>query len=631
MLSSMKRSAATLLVLIFLLLTGTIFSPALLAQSNMSGNGSSTASPSPAPKMAFYLTPDCSTVVNAYCQNTPADSVEFNDCNWTAAATDVNCVASHFTSADVGKNIMGAGNCGADNQGIGSANGTGGQIATATAVTVASFISGTHITLSGIPANAVVSNGCIILGHLDDTGAAALDTLMQAAATCPKLFLAAANYFFSSPHFFTNPAACAAIGPGQATQGTTTLPAGFEIEGRGVGPTTLWMNSNFPNGDACTHKPPPATTGGCWVIPLMGKWSGFRLDGGGQHTAPNLNNLALITMAVGTLENFTCTNMGWKGTNSIGINMALLSQLYQVNNAGCGAIGLQAEGQLSSGFRVFIENSATRALNMPGNTSGTDTFTCYFCEFALPSSGSANTQVILNGGGILKLIGSQVYSGNNTSSNTGITGYKCTGATGVLYSDMVVYSFANGGAANDDGSLWNSVSGCQIKIRDSQITAQSAGGLYFDVAGAIYNDLGGNIYTGAFFNTNGTYIADSHSLTGTCTGVATASSTLGLYGTGPNATTTTCTSATIGSGVVMTQARTLAPLKCNSSATTVSVACTVLVNGVASALTCTMTAATACNDGTHQVAVSPRDLISLRIVTGVAETGANIEAFVMWY
>src|SRR5258708_34064317 len=99
---------------------------------------------------------------------------------------------------------------------------------------------------------------------------------MQAANTCPKLFIAASNYVFSSPHFFTNAPACAALGPGQGSFGTTALPAGFELEGRGTGPTTIYLNTNFPNGDACNHKATSLQNGtGCFTIPLMGKFSEF--------------------------------------------------------------------------------------------------------------------------------------------------------------------------------------------------------------------------------------------------------------------------------------------------------------------------------------------------------------------
>jgi hypothetical protein len=155
---------------------------------------------------------------------------------------------------------------------------------------------------------------------------------------------------------------------------------------------------------------------------------------------------------------------------------------------------------------------------------------------------------------------------------------------------------------------------------------------YGDVAGCNLVDLGGNgpLFTGVS-SLSGTITSDGRSLMFSCTGTANASATNSLYGTGPNVTATICSgqTATLGTGIPFQQARTIAGVICTSSATTVSVACTVMVNGSPASTTCTMIAATRCSNFTT-TAVNPADLLSARIVTGAAETGANIKMEVIW-
>jgi len=175
-----------------------------------------------------------------------------------------------------------------------------------------------------------------------------------------------------------------------------------------------------------------------------------------------------------------------------------------------------------------------------------------------------------------------------------------------------------------------------IFVRNSKITSPGTSGQIMSPNGTIF-DMGGNTFsTGAGgliykATSTGSYRSDGRSVNGTCTGVGTAASTLGLFGTGPNETLTTCTSTTIGSGIVMQAAGNLQILTANASAGGVNASSgvvTVLKNGGATALTCTLGTATFCADGAHTVSYVAGDLISLQFTTQAADTLAGVKASV---
>jgi hypothetical protein len=212
-------------------------------------------------------------------------------------------------------------------------------------------------------------------------------------------------------------------------------------------------------------------------------------------------------------------------------------------------------------------------------------------------------------------------------------------------------SVAGGTVSIEDNQILNNtsntvtplaVSGGKVSIKDN-VWSISNNQPWAVVTGGLLNNLGGNTGlagTGGLTVTSpGTYAADGHSVKAVCTGVATASSTLALISTGTSLTgtalTTTCTGTTLDKGIAVQGARTLQNLTCASSSTTVSVVCTAMTshNGGAfasSGVTCTMTAATSCTDGVHTLAVADGDFVTIQIVTGAAETGANIKAQVEW-
>jgi hypothetical protein len=610
-------------------------------QSGGGGGGSSSngtgGSANPAgPILGYYLGPQCPAGNTGKCFLTPANTVQFNDCNWTTGGPTVTCAGSHFTAADVGKNVMGGNTCASTSSTLNSNPGVNGQISTTTSVTIAAFISATQVTLSATPANSSGGGNvnCFIYGNNDDAAASAVDTALQADPQCQRLFMVTAGYFFKSPHFFTQPPACAnttimagAVNPGF---GNVSLPAGFEWIGTGPNPTTIFLDPAFPNGDACTHKSTTSQAqGGCFAVPLMGKWRDLQLNGGPQFQAPNMAAKNLITAAVAELTNVTCVDYG-AFTNSVGLNRSFLVMTNNWNNAGCGSIGEQFETNAGGnvGVRDVIEESAGNSISVNAGAG----YTCFWCDFALPRAGTSPGAIVIGQhGGILRFFGGVIAPSNASGGAvTGLVLYKDDGG-GSFFGDSTLFDLTN--APTGNGGIWCAAAGCQVSlVNGSGINAAGSNFAYQDGSGGILNIDRSFKWTGPFTDAaiTGSVSSSGNSLYATCTGVANASATLGLFGTGPNATTTTCTSTTIGSGIVSDSARSAAAILCTSTATTVSVACKLVLNGTPSAsLLCTMTATTHCENYTA-VAINKGDLISAEIVTGAAETGANIKLFILW-
>lgn len=115
-------------------------------------------------------------------------------------------------------------------------------------------------------------------------------------------------------------------------------------------------------------------------------------------------------------------------------------------------------------------------------------------------------------------------------------------------------------------------------------------------------------------------------VSGTCTGTATASSTLFLYGAGgPSAST--CTVATQLGGVVIPRAGTLRNLSCTASTGGVNASSgvvTVMKNGATTPLTGTFGTGTAAADTTHSAAVAAGNFVGIQFTSQAAETLAGV-------
>lgn len=124
-------------------------------------------------------------------------------------------------------------------------------------------------------------------------------------------------------------------------------------------------------------------------------------------------------------------------------------------------------------------------------------------------------------------------------------------------------------------------------------------------------------------------------LAGSCTGTATSSTTIFLYGLGGAGSAQTCTLAAVsGNPPVMQRAGVLKGLTMTATHVGVSSSSgvvTVLKNGSSTTLTCTFGTAAACADATHTVAFVAGDVITVSVTTQATEVLAGlvgtIEAF----
>ena len=228
-------------------------------------------------------------------------------------------------------------------------------------------------------------------------------------------------------------------------------------------------------------------------------------------------------MSVATLQNWSCYNYGaYATTSSAGIELSYENQLYQVNNAGCGSIGIWVDAGVAQNvaMRTIVESSSNAGLIIGGAGAGTDNtpvFICYWCNFALANSNPfSTTSVVQNRGGVLELIGGRIipYNGNEGSNtNTGISGYLAqTNAGSIFRASNVIFdeSFA-GGASNNNGAILCTAT-CYNMISNSNLLSQSSGFDYTDTAASVFYDLGGNSFSSPpLFNISGAFVNEANS------------------------------------------------------------------------------------------------------------------------
>lgn len=569
-----------------------------------------------------------------------------------------NSNAGPFVAGDVNKRIFGYNTCRTSFD-LSASNNL--PMTTGTALTIASFQSSIQVTASGNAANTVTlsanNGGCVIWGTPDDAGAALVDAAAQVAPTCPRILFAAASYLFTVPHFTVSPTTCTGLGvdyPNGANFGNVVYAAGYELEGRGVGPTTWYLPPGFPETGSCSNGKSGL---GCFVIVTEGRWTGIHITGGGNRLSSGMtNNQILVEMdGPASLDYVTLTNFG--GALSVGGTRCVgaygWAQIQQINISGCGGDQLATNTSSSvTVIRGWFENTGgTGAVQNHAINAGilTDYFTqtpttftkynfiCYDCTVSREGTvGSAGSNLVNDNGLAIKWYRGGISMVGGPGGQT-TQGFLCASAGCVFDLEDTFADMSVGNLGVTSGI--NCTSSCTTYLKNSVVKGTATGVGYADVAGSTLFDLGGNTLNGPGPNTFHTLIADGHSVKAVCTGTATASSTLALISTGTSLTgtaiTTACTGATLDKGIAVSGARTLENLTCTSSATTVSVACTVMTshNGGAfasSGVTCTMTAATSCVDGTHSLVLADGDLVTIQIVTGAAETGANIKAIAEW-
>lgn len=557
------------------------------------GGGGNTSGLAPN-QNTIYVSPNCGTQTNCY--PVKADGKFVKDASWSNGANPVVVTCSNndcnFTAADTGKSCFG----------------TVSGLLTAPLGTF-TYTSAQAGTCSGTATGATAGGGIFVWGTDDTTNLQAIDTAFQAAPFCPSIVFPQGIMPFSQPVFITQPAACGlgfnfagqfsgSAFIGQGTHATQFVPLpGFNW----AGCSTSCM---FPNSYGVTLRD-------------------FQINGFNQ----SLSGVAAFNGAFVYLnQNGTIRDVGFEALGASTSQAGF--QALNVFGQGDYAIGVQIDnfarsGLICSGANVTIIDSYVN--DMPNGSISltvTSSATCYTYANQWGQGGASGSAV--------KNSGTWITDSDYALTNDGQVAIRMGAAGAKTYLSRWNYGGTVGGV-NTYGIYFGSTGGT-VYARDSNIAGGSTNGALNGTAGTFY-DEGGNTYTGPLSTFSGNFIADGHSLIATCTGVATASQTLGLYGTGPNEITTACTSTTIGSGEVMNSPRTLQNLFVKAGTGGVNASSgvfTVLKNGGPTTITCTMGTGTFCADSTHIVTVAAGDLISLQFTTQAADTLANVKAQVEW-
>ena len=548
-----------------------------------------------------------------------------------------------------------------------STNATTGQVVFATNLTASGFTnqsvlklaqgtltvnSNTQITASTTFSDTTcqAAGSCMLWwGTLYDTQMT--NAWNAALASCSTLMLPGVNPTGTGPAVIMLSTGPVWANPTALCQGTGGSRSGMGIVGGGFDSTYVVPVPNFPS-SACTGG---ASGVACFVDSTDGgHYRQFTIHGGGVSN-PGSGFATKVAFEVDSLNNAYMNDMeflfwGANQTNGIGTGLLYRGGQIYTYNVGEDGFGNSGRKYVANGNQgVVVEVLCAGYDNYFNNLeqqNGTNPVYTYGCNWGGPQ-GVFQTFACV--------VASSIYHSTNdifglptltANASNGISAGQCvdqsgtTNTAGTVYlSGDLIYGGVNSGThgmiivqSTSSAILTN---GTLVKLVGSSATNSL---FYFNSGGTVTDD-GTETYTpgsGIFGQGAGSgwvFSGRGHNLAGACTGVGTAASTLGLYGTGPNETLTTCTSTTIGSGQVMQTAGTLNMLIATASAGGTngsSGVVTVLKNGSGSTLTCTLGTSTFCADGTHSVSYVAGDLISIQFTTQGADTLAGVKASVLY-
>jgi len=532
----------------------------------------------------IVMSPYCNARNVNNCYNTPANTIIDNTCSWNTGSPTVNCKDAPFTAADTGKNAMGWTSCAAFN----NLGGTGG-ISDSVTRTI-TYVSSTQVTLSANPTNNSGANACLVWGNADDAAADLIDTAITTYTTsCPHVELAAGNYWFEKPHFFSNPPGCvlnpALVGFAGATQfGNIFYAGGFRLSGHGRSATTIYIGSSFPGAGACTHGASGGAGSACFVRVIGGQWDNFTITGGGNMKAPNVAGKWLIyAQGPGAIQNFNCINWGGNSgngfNNTLGIVYSGWERWFEVDNSGCGTTGINAlavgAGPSLNAVRLRVENSAAVGITLvgPAGANGTPNFTCYDCGISgaqFTPSGTGTMYMIYNANAanmLCQLCNIQTGFGSNTVNQ--MIGFSNRNAGGVaVFRDSNIF-FGNSTGALSSTAIEQFASG-NVTLQNVNLRARASGKVYTDVVGSKLFNQGGVVASqlGGGITLNGKVFADvAETQTGTCLSNAAIVTFNGTYSFAPLVIVAASTSGSTGAQVTAISTTT-ATIHCNGTTDT---------------------------------------------------------------
>jgi hypothetical protein len=522
---------------------------------------------------------------------------------------------------------------------------TGGLCETTSAVQVPLQsivgVSGTTVTLGTLPTvNCTASlpgTTCLLVwGNNADTQFTNAWSL--ATKTCTNVNIASGVWFLTQPNFNNVASSC--------QNGTGEAKTSVGVTGQGTNATWLIISPAFTaNLSSCTYGYYNGTA--CFFTFPGIQLRDFNLFGGGNSLNSTSHSNIIVELDAPAnvttgIQNVVLGGYGGGVTNMTGFMAnTSVSPFVGVQVNGLGGINCQAGGATGapmspagyisiSAFNFYCTDGIQRNLIVNAGNDGS-TFNSFGGGFGETSNASS---VLVSTGAIFISHGDQFNFGYASfPSDSGVE------IAGTMFASGNQFFQDTEESATTTCNVVMDAGGKFVGERNVFEGGRASTGcdIYFNGAGAVFNDLGStyiqsgsNVYFegGAGYAWNIT--CTGNCVKGTATGTCTASSTLGMYGTGPNATTSTCTSTTIGSGVqVIGIGRVLQALTVTAGTGGVAGdAVKVLQNGSVVG-TCTIGTGTVCGVSLN-VALNDGDLITLEVVTGVSTTLANVKATALW-
>jgi len=478
-----------------------------------------------------------------------------------------------------------------------------------------STVTGTHTaTVSTTSNNSCVAGGCSLIWGHDDT--LAINNAWAASTTmpCKQLQLPVGGFIVSN--LIQN-----SISICQSSSG---FPAGL-IYSEGVEGISTSSSVLFPLPSIDYTNATLANGGAFFGIPnnTSKHLANFSLYGGNSPCTNATSAVAFYGNFESYFQNLTIQQwcVGTPASVAIDLNGAGNSTTIGANLTAFGVGAPCFFGHFVTVYGALCMGSGESLIGTGGGTA--NPVQTYGVQFVNLSSGNNNV-------GCANAV--NWYSFGDFFQTQSNVSAALVNSCGTLYleGDQLV----NAGPGPGGYALYGNMSGVITHAKNTLFSAVNETAINLGASGHTFFDDGGNTFTGAINNTSGGWSGRGNGDTfrAACTGVATASQTLGLFGTGPNVTLTTCTSTTIGSGLVMNSAGTLRALFITSTAAGVNASSgvvTILKNGATQAMTCTIGTGTSCADQTHTISYVAGDLVSIQFTTQAADTLAGVKAIVV--
>lgn len=585
-----------LLAGILLLVTSLVNSPLVLAQNPIPGPiPQSTYSTNIGPQTGGLTQAQVSAKINsvyATDYGVVPNGLPIFDATTTSGNGIVTAPDGLFTSALIGQDAYTLNAGTVLSTGAGSVNGV---------CQVASVQSTTQLTMNCLNNASVIGTATLFVATNANTAANAAITALLAQPSCGTIVWPAGYIRITNNKYLSLPANCGVNndndkGVQWIAQGekSTYFVIGPDFDWAGIGANAAFgANSNtiFTGGFNVTGLGMQIPAGGSGKI-LFQLNHGSLADHFAVSRFLSNNNTGI---GVGGQEN-GCQWCFLDFSGTLSISSAMQNQ----TNGGYfgGGMNVAAAGNLYDYGSEFL---ALGTISVPNTVSGT--FYGHSSFFLNGNAAASNALSIANAAGVAD----------------------CT--------DCIVDDHTNAGS---QGIAWTAA-GKVVLRGDTHITGGATAGALYNVgvptAKLYLEDLNTVFSPAAFPNWTG-IVQGMPVHQGACTGVATASQTILLYGMGQwSATTCTVTSGTMGYVVQQVGATgQLSYLNVTATAAGTNASSgvvTVMKNGGATALTCTIGTGTSCIDNTHTAAYVLGDIITIQFTTQGADTLAGVKASVL--